>query len=65
MRSRRPRKNRSAENIGAMAEDVAERRATLLGINRQSLRRILLKDLKVSPDKVDSASAASRSGKRG
>ena len=58
-RSGRPQSSRSAEKIAAVAEDVAEdpgvstrRRATQLGINRQSLQRILVKDLKMFPYKV-------------
>lgn len=55
----RPRSSRTAENIAAVAQDVEEdpgtstrRRATQLGINRRSLRRILVKDLKMFPYKV-------------
>jgi Helix-turn-helix domain (DUF4817) len=55
----RPRTSRSQENIAAVTEDVEEspgtstrRRATQLGISRRSLQRILVKELKMFPYKV-------------
>lgn len=58
----RPRSCRSAENIAAVAADVQEnpetstrRRATQMGISRRSLQRILVKDLKMFPYKIQTA----------
>jgi hypothetical protein len=55
----RPRSSRSVENIAAVAADVQEnpqtstrRRATQMGICRRSLQRILVKDLRMFPYKV-------------
>lgn len=55
----RHRTGRSAENIAAVAADIAEtretstrRRATQLGITRRTLQRILVKDLHMFPYKV-------------
>ncbi|CAB3258594.1 unnamed protein product [Arctia plantaginis] len=60
-KSGRPRSARSAENIAAVAEDVelspetsTRRRASQLAISRSSLRRILVKDLRIFPYKVQS-----------
>ncbi|CAB3262266.1 unnamed protein product [Arctia plantaginis] len=60
-KSGRPRSARSAENIAAVAEDVelspetsTRRRASQLAISRSSLRRILVKDLRMFPYKVQS-----------
>lgn len=60
-KSGRPRSARSAENIAAVAEDVelspetsTRRRALQLAISRSSLRRILVKDLRMFPYKVQS-----------
>ena len=58
-RSGRPRSACSKENIAVVAYDVKEnpqtstrRRCTQLGISRRSLQRILVKDLKMFPYKV-------------
>lgn len=55
----RPRSRRSAENIAAVEASVqadprtsTRRRATQLGISRRTLQRILVKDLKMFPYKV-------------